>query len=86
MRPPSPHFSGGSTGSAGRGGEGPTATAVTIFFSLREKYPSEAKGDEGLMKFKVRNEEALTCLANVSASDTPRLSSPKGRGMSRLQD
>jgi len=76
MRPPSPHFSGGSTGSAGRGGEGPTATAVTIFFSLREKYPSEAKGDEGLMKFKVRNEEALTCLADA------RLSSPKGRGMS----
>jgi hypothetical protein len=54
------------------------------FFSLREKYASEAKGDEGLIGLIGRIAEALTCLANVSASDTSRLSSPEGSGMSWL--
>ena len=45
------------------------------FFSLREKYPSEAMGDEGLMRLQVGFKQALTCLADA------RLSSPEGRGM-----
>jgi hypothetical protein len=48
------------------------------FFSLWEKYPSAAKGDEGLMGLPVGFKEALTCLAG------DRLSSPEGRGMSWL--
>jgi hypothetical protein len=40
------------------------------FFSLREKYPSAAKGDEGLLGLQVGFEEPLTCLAGA------RLSSP----------
>ena len=41
------------------------------FFSLREKYPSEAKGDEGLVGLQFGLKEALTYLAGA------RLSSPK---------
>jgi hypothetical protein len=34
--------------------------------------PERSEGDEGLMNSRFGLEEPLTCLANVSASDTPR--------------
>jgi hypothetical protein len=46
------------------------------FFSLWEKYPSEAKGDEGLMSSSWI-EDPLTPVASLGTS-------PEGRGMSWL--
>jgi hypothetical protein len=51
------------------------------FLSLREKYPSAAKGDEGLVNSNGAFREALTCLANVSASIRLGLSSQRERNV-----